>query len=95
MSMKGGGAFELSPGQISSASEISMCIIWAIIEANKDKDENEEKELNTDLIAKWYNFWLESEPFGGSSSVFTAVGILKDTLQAKPARQIAMQNDLS
>lgn len=40
-----------------------MCLIWSIIEANKDKEECQEKELNTDLIAKWYKIWLDSEPF--------------------------------
>ena len=40
MNMLGGGPFNIGPGQITGNSEMSMCLIWAIIEANKDKDDS-------------------------------------------------------
>ncbi len=36
MTMPGGGPFELGPGQITDDSEMAMCLMWGLIEGNKD-----------------------------------------------------------
>lgn len=40
-----------------------MCLMWGLIEANKDKDEAEERVLDTDAIAAYYAKWIQSAPF--------------------------------
>ena len=43
MRMPGGGPFGLSSGQITDDSELAMCLMWGLIEGNKEiKEELED-----------------------------------------------------
>jgi len=35
--MPGGGYFNVGPGQVTDDSELSMCLLWALVEGNKNK----------------------------------------------------------
>lgn len=63
MKMVGGGPNKLGPGQVSDQSEMAMCTIWGLLETNSGKSINEEKQMDTDQIAKHYSRWLNSYPF--------------------------------
>ena len=95
INMMGGGPFNLGPGQITDDSEMSMCLIWAIIESNKDKQDADEKELNTDIIAKWYKNWLESNPFDIANTTYSALLPLLKEPYAYAAKRTAAQHNLN
>lgn len=40
MTMPGGGPHEVGPGQITDDSELAMCLLWGLVDANKDKAAN-------------------------------------------------------
>jgi len=61
MTMPGGGHWKVGPGQITDDSEISMCLLWSIVEENKDKSQS--PCLNNQQIAKFYGEWIKSDPF--------------------------------
>lgn len=63
MTMPGGGPHKVGPGQITDDSEMAMCLMWALVEANDGKKDDQERELNADTIAKWYANWIHSRPF--------------------------------
>lgn len=79
----------MGPGQVTDDSEMSMCLMWALIEANKDKDEGQERELNTDIIAKWYMLWLESDPFDIANTTYSALLPLLQSPYAIVAKETA------
>lgn len=93
--MMGGGLLTLGPGQITDDSEMSMCLMWAIIESNKDKQEGEEKELNTDLIAKWYKNWLDSKPFDIANTTYDALRPLLQEPYAYAAKSTAAKLNMN
>lgn len=71
-----------------------MCLMWAIIESNRHKEDDEERELNTDIIAKWYKIWLESDPFDISNTTFTALTPLMKTPYALAAKVVAAKQNI-
>ena len=92
--MQGGGPFNLGPGQVTDDSEMSMCLMWALIEANKDKEEGQERELNTDIIAKWYMLWLESNPFDIANTTYTSLIPLLQNPYAIVAKEAARKQNI-
>ena len=72
-----------------------MCLMWAIIESNKDKDEKDQKVLNTDLIAKWYKNWLESNPFDIANTTYTALLPLLKEPYAYAAKNTAAKHNMN
>lgn len=95
MRLEGGGPFNLGPGQVTDDSEMSMCLMWAIIESNRDKSENEERELNTDIIAKWYKNWLESNPFDIANSTYSTLTPLLKNPYAQAAKLLAAKHNIN
>ena len=52
MKMPGGGPFDLVSGQITDDSEMAMCLMWGLIDGNKDLDpKKDERVLSTSSIA--------------------------------------------
>ena len=79
MKMPGGGTFEVGPGQVTDDSEMAMCLMWALVEANEGKAGSFlERELNSDLIAKWYANWIKSVPFDIGNSTINGLRPLEE-----------------
>lgn len=78
MSMLGGGPWSIGPGQVTDQSELSMCLMSAIIEANSSKKSHEERHIDTDIIAQHYSRWMKSNPFDLEETVKNSLtGLLK------------------
>ena len=63
MMMLGGGPYQLGAGQVTDNSELMMCLIWGLTEANKEKDYDEERELNRDKLAHFYAKWMNTQRY--------------------------------
>ena len=64
--------------------------MFAIVEVNKDKDEQEEKVINVDTIAYWYKQWIMSGPFDIGTT--TIGGLRPIALAQTPLAYIGKQN---
>ena len=71
--LKGGGANKLGPGQITSDTEMAMCLLNA---ANDDV-----KHLNLDKILTYLAKWRDSDP---SSLGYTTIIALEDINKEDP-----------
>ena len=62
MTMPGGGPHGVAPGQITDDSELAMCMLWGLVDGNKNSKETT-PEVNLDSIAERYRQWIQSQPF--------------------------------
>ena len=76
LKMNGGGAHKVGPGQVTGDSELAMCLMTGIVDANKERDAEQEKVLNIDVIAQQYNKWIESKPFDQRAELANSLGSL-------------------
>lgn len=65
MTFPGGGAMRLGKGQITDDSEMAMCIIHGLLEAQRDQPKKD-LSLNLDNITKYFGMWFR-EAFGKNS----------------------------
>lgn len=103
MDMPGGGYHGVAPGQITDDGELTMCLLRAIVEANKAQQmqmqsnlttqDAPEMSLNTDQIAIQYQNWLLSEPFDIDEAVYKAVMPLLENPRAKVAKNAARKDN--
>lgn len=63
LKMNGGGVHNIGAGQVTSGSELALCLMTGIVEANQGRDAEQEKVLNIDVIAQQYRKWIDSKPF--------------------------------
>ena len=67
MEMPGGGYFNVGRGQITDDSELAMCLLWAIVEGNRDGGGT--SVLSMPHIARRYGMWVNSDPFDCGQTV--------------------------
>ena len=85
MKMPGGGPFQVGAGQITDDSELAMCQMWALVEANEGKGDDQERELNADTIAKWYAVWMRSDPYDIGTTTIGGLSPLVQTSETPKA----------
>jgi len=66
-----------------------MCLIWGLTEANKDKAINEERHINTDIIASFYSQWINSKPFDVERTAENSLKALLMSQKAYSAKNIS------
>lgn len=58
--------------------------MWALVEANEGKGDDEERELNADIIAKWYANWMISDPYDiGTTTIGGLSPLVQTTAEPK------------
>ena len=54
-----------------------MCLLWAIVNSNKDRESNQEGVLSLKEMSTMYGNWVNSAPFDIGGATFSAFGKLK------------------
>ena len=65
MKMPGGGSWAVGPGQITDDSEMTFCLMNALIQSNIDSEafiNQGHSNLNTEQIGIFYKEWIKSDP---------------------------------
>lgn len=98
MLMNGGGPFRLSGGQITDDSELSMSMMWGLIdetipEGYEDEEPSKKQRLYMDNIAKYYRDWFMSNPFDIGKNTTIALKPLVKKCFAKKAVKLAAKNN--
>jgi len=68
MKMPGGGPFKLKPGQVTDDSELALCLAKGLAEG--------EGIFSLDRIAKYYGYWINSNPFDLGNTIRGALSAL-------------------
>jgi len=55
---------------------MAMSLMWALCEMNKDKGPEDMKQIDLDIIAKYYRMWFKSDPFDVGQTTRTAIEML-------------------
>ena len=66
MTMPGGGAHKLAPGQITDDGELTLCLLWALSESS---------EFPLEQIALNYSAWMKAYPFDVGNTISRAFRI--------------------
>ena len=56
LKFEGGGKMRVAPGQVTDDSEMAMCILHSLTEADANT-------LDVYLLEKYYALWRDSDPF--------------------------------
>lgn len=62
MEMPGGGPHNTQPGQVTDDGELTMCSMYALVQANIGRKKGD-FILDTNMLAKCYRLWWLSNPF--------------------------------
>lgn len=71
--MFGRGPHKVASGQVTDDSEMSMCVLWGLVNANKNSSQ---ATFDFELIADQYRKWYESNPFDIGETTERAVAEL-------------------
>ena len=82
MTMPGGGPHNINGGQITDDSEQAMCLMQALIEMGSEA-------FNTDILAKWYGYWIDSDPFDIGIATENALSSLSTRGKRNPTAPMA------
>lgn len=86
MSMPGGGPHEVGEGQITDDSELAMCAMWALVNPNLKRKQND-FVLDTNYFSLMYREWVLSQPFDIGMATENAL----QPLVKKPCQAAAKQ----
>lgn len=82
MEMPGGGPFGCGPGQITDDSELAMCLMQGIVNANKWDQDTTTSIFDSDRIAEQYKEWVATGPFDIGMTTRNALGPLANVHEA-------------
>lgn len=92
MKMPGGGHLNIGPGQGTDDTEMQMTILTALCDTNHGKSANERK-LDVDNIAKWYQNWAHTLPFDFGSTIYHGLRPLYRSKKTYEAKNSALKNN--
>ena len=92
MSMPGGGILNVGPGQGTDDTEMQMAILTALYETNHGLAENDRK-LDVDKIAQWYQNWLHSQPFDYGTTTYQGLKPLYNSKKTYLAKKAALDHN--
>ena len=84
MSMKGGGQFDLGPGQFSPSSEATVCTILGLVEANSNLCKEGDTQCSPWAFSKYLLKYATQDSYGDAMSNTLSHGVKKLTENPNP-----------
>ena len=84
---------KLELGQFTCYSDLQICIMNGIVQANKDQTKEQEKALNLDEISINYKTWLDQKPSFNCEEISNCFSAFTDEPKAWQAKKAAIVNN--
>lgn len=76
LKMPGGGYHQVAAGQVTDDSEMLMSLMFGYIDSNQDVPEDQPKQFDFNVVAKYYSKWYGSDPFDIGETTETSIKTL-------------------